>query len=400
MGGVDKTRTWERIIMHVDMDAFFAAIEMRNMPKLKDRPVIVGGNPNFRSVVSTCNYLARQYGVHSGMSSTEAKRLCPEAVFISGTLGNYTYTSARIQSIFENYTPIVQPLSVDEAVMDITGCHRLFRSSENLVNKMKTEMKEKLGLTCSVGLAPNRYLAKLASGENKPDGLTIMDEEDFKHRFYCRPVNALWGIGNATKEALNKMGIMTVEDLARREEKRLKGSFGEYGTFLAKISQGMGSNHVYTWETMPDEKSMSHETTLAKDISDIDQIYAVLLWLSDKVAKRLRRGEFKARTISVKVRSSDFRTITRDRTLNYPTDQCKVIYETARHLVPREYGPKVKIRLLGVKGSKLVKFEEERQLSLIPDERGRKMSKGSEVVDKLRGKYGDSIIKLAGTRLY
>ncbi len=400
MGGVDKTETWERVIMHVDMDAFFAAIEMRNMPGLKDRPVIVGGNPNFRSVVSTCNYIARQYGVHSGMSSTEAKRLCPEAVFISGTLGNYTYTSAKIQTVFENYTPIVQPLSIDEAVMDITGCHRIFGSAENLVRAMKKEMKEKLGLTCSVGLAPNKYLAKLASGENKPDGLTVMDGEDFKRRFYCRPVNALWGIGDATKEALNKMGIVTVEDLAKREEKKLKGSFGEYGTFLAKISHGLGSSHVYTWETMPEEKSMSHETTLVKDISEIDQIYAVLLWLSDKVAKRLRRGEFRARTISVKIRSSDFKTITRDHTLNFPTDQCKVIYETAKRLVPREYGPKLKIRLLGVKGSKLVRVRDEAQLSLIPDDTGGKMSRGSKVVDKIRGKYGDGIIKLAGTRLY
>ena len=386
--------------MHVDMDAFFAAIEMRNMPQLKDKPVIVGGNPNFRSVVSTCNYIARQYGVHSGMSSTEAKRLCPEAVFISGTLGNYTYTSAKIQSIFENYTPIVQPLSVDEAVMDITGCHRIFGSAENLVREMKKEMNEKLDLTCSVGLAPNKYLAKLASGENKPDGLTIMDEEDFKRRFYCRPVNALWGIGDATREALNKMGMMTVEDLAKREEKRLKGSFGEYGTFLARISQGQGSNHVYTWETMPEEKSMSHETTLASDIFEIDRIYAVLLWLSDKVAKRLRRGEFKARTVSVKVRASNFKTITRDRTLNHPTDQCKLIYETAKRLVPREYGPKVKIRLLGVKASHLVKRVDELQLSLLSDDNGEKMSKGSSVIDKLRGKYGDSVIKLAGTNLY
>lgn len=400
MGGVDRTESWEHVIMHVDMDAFFAAIEMRNLPALKDKPVIVGGNPNFRSVVSTCNYVARQFGVHSGMSSTEAKRLCPEAVFISGTLGNYSYTSAKIQSIFEKYTPIMQPLSIDEAVMDISGCQRIYGTVAELVRQMKEGMKKQTGLTCSVGISPNKYLAKLASGENKPDGLTIMDREDFKRRFYCRPVDSLWGIGEATKEALNKMGIATVEDLAKREERRLKGSFGEYGRFMAKISRGEGSTKVYSYETMPEEKSMSHETTLASDISETDKIYSVLLWLSDKVAKRLRRGGYLAKTVSVKVRSSDFKTITRDCTLSHPTDQCAIIYKHVKKLVPREYGPKIKIRLLGVKGSKLIKPAVEEQLSLLPNQTKEKMTRESRVVDQLRQKYGDSVIKLAGTNIY
>ncbi len=400
MGGIDRTISWPRVIMHVDMDAFFAAIEMRNMPLLKNRPVIVGGDPRFRSVVSTCNYIARQYGVRSGMPASEAKRLCPEAVFVSGTLGNYTYTSAKIQTVFENYTPQVQPLSVDEAVMDITGCHRIFGTVENLVQSMKRELNDKVGLTCSVGIAPNKYLAKLASGENKPDGMTIMDGEDFKKRFYCRPVDSLWGIGPSTKAALNKMGIITVEDLSCKEERRLKGAFGVYGTFLSKISQGQGSEKVYNWESMQDEKSMSHETTLRKDIFEIDRIYSVLLWLSGKVAKRLRRGGFKAKTISVKVRSSDFKTITRDRTLAVPTDQEKIIYENARKLVPPEYGPRFKIRLLGVKASNLIKDDEEIQLCMIPDSSGEKLSKSSRVIDALRGKYGDEVIKMAGTNIY
>jgi nucleotidyltransferase/DNA polymerase involved in DNA repair len=399
MGGIDRTREWEKVIMHVDMDAFFAAIEMRNMPELKNRPVIVGGDPRFRSVVSTCNYEARRYGIHSGMPATEAKRLCPDAIFVSGTLGNYTYTSAVLQKIFMNYSPIMNPLSVDEAVLDITGCCRIFGSVENLVRKMKAEIKKKLELTCSVGIAPNKYLAKLASGENKPDGMTIMDEEDFKRRFYCRPVDSLWGIGEATKKSLEKIGIITVGDLANNKEKKLKAYFGEYGTFMYQISGGKGSTKVYTYETRPDEKSMSHETTLIKDISNIDQVYSTLLWLSDKVAKRLRKGGFKGKTISVKVRSSDFNTITRDKTMSSPTDQSKIIYETARKLIPRQYGPRIKIRLLGVKASNLIKTSTDNQLILIPDIEGEKLSVSSEVVDAIRNRYGSSIIKYAGTKI-
>ena len=225
--------------MHVDMDAFFAAVETRNMPLLKGRPVIVGGDPRFRAVVSTCSYEARRFGVHSGMPIRQAKKLCPEAVFISGTLGNYVYTSAVLQKIFKNYSPVVEPLSVDEAVLDITGCHKAFGTVENLVLKMKAEMNERLALTCSVGIAPNRMVAKMGSGENKPDGLTILDEEQFRRLFSARPVDALWGIGEATRTSLEKIGIRTVADLAARKEKRAKGVFREVR--LVHVSPGARS---------------------------------------------------------------------------------------------------------------------------------------------------------------
>lgn len=399
MGGVDRTKDWEKVIMHVDMDAFFAAFETRNIPKLKGKPVIVGGDPRFRSVVSTCSYEARKFGVHSGMSIKKAKQLCPQAVIISGSLRGYVYTSAQLQRIFSNYAPKVQPISVDEAVMDITGCHRIFGTVENLVNQMKTQIKKELSLTCSVGIAPVRILAKMASGENKPDGLTIIDVKDYKKMFYSRPVDAIWGIGESTKNSLEKIGIKTVGDISQKTEKELKAYFGKYGTFLYMVSQGRGVSKVHSFEERPDEKSMSHETTLTVDISDIDKIYSTLLWLSDKVSRRLRRGNFLARTISVKVRSSDFKTITRDKTVSHPTDQCKLIYETARRLLPRKYGPNVKVRLLGVKASKLIENETSPQLSFLEDKVGDKMSSSSEAVDKIRNRYGSSSIKLAGTKL-
>jgi len=399
MGGIDRTKRWPKVIMHVDMDAFFAAFETRNMPHLKGRPVIVGGDPGQRSVVSTCSYEARQYGIHSGMPITKAKRLCPQAVLISGTLGGYVYTSAVLQRIFERYTPLMQPISVDEAVMDITGCHRIYGTVENLVSRMKEEIKKELSLTCSVGVAPNKTLAKMASGENKPDGLTIIDEDDFKKLFYPRPVDAIWGIGPAMKKSLGKLGMNTVGDLASKSKKELQGYFGKYGEYLYLVSRGKGTDEVYTFKERPDEKSMSHETTLISDLNDIDKIYSTVLRLSDKVARRLRQGEFLAGTISVKVRSSDFKTITRDRTISHPTDQCKVIYETARKLIPGNYGPKVKVRLLGVKASNLVKKVDNPQMSLILDISNDKLSSSSEALDSIRDKYGSSAIKLAGTNL-
>jgi len=333
------------------------------------------------------------------MPIKKAKQLCPGAVIISGTLRGYVYTSAMLQKIFANYAPKVQPISVDEVVMDITGCHRIFGTVENLVAQMKAQVKKELDLSCSVGIAPVKILAKMASSENKPDGMTIIDVEDYKKMFYSRPVDAIWGIGEATKKSLEKIGLYTVGDIAKKTEKELKAYFGKYGTFLYMVSQGRGNTRVYSLEDRPEEKSMSHETTLTVDIHDIDKIYSTLLWLSDKVSRRLRQGDFLARTISVKIRSSNFETITRDKTVTHPTDQCKLIYETAKKLLPRKYGPHVKVRLLGVKASKLICNKENQQLSFLDNKIDEKLSASSDAVDSIRNRYGSSAIKLVGTKL-
>jgi len=382
--------------MHVDMDAFFAAFEIRNLPVLKGKPVIIGGDPRFRSVVTTCSYEARRFGVHSGMPVAEAKRLCPEGIYISGTLGGYVYTSALLQKIFREFSPVVEPFSVDEAFLDITGCHRIFGNVENLVSQMKKMIREKISLTCSVGIAPYKIMAKMASSENKPDGLTIMDRADFRRIFSPRPVSSLWGIGEATEKMMNKRGIRTVADLAAWREKKLRAFFGKNGEWYYCLSRGKDESKVYSYEDRPEEKSMSHETTLGDDIYRIDKIYATLLWLADKVSRRLRQDDFMGKTVGVKIRSSDFKTITRERTLARPTDQARVIYQTARKLVPREYGPGIKVRLLGVRVSRLEKTQAERQLSLIDDRTGEKLSLTSMAVDRLRERYGDRIIKYAG----
>jgi len=385
--------------MHVDMDAFFAAFEIRNCPNLKGKPVIVGGDPRFRSVVSTCSYEARKYGVKSGMPMTQAKRLCPDAVYVSGSLGGYVYTSAVLQKIFGKYSPIVEPFSVDEAFLDITGCHRIYGTVENLVSAMKAEINKILSLTCSVGIAPTKLLAKMASGEKKPDGLIIMDRDDFKRIFYPRPVDALWGIGEATKLALEKIGINTVGELAARKEKDLSANFGKSGEALSVIAKGIDTSEVHCYEDLPDDKSMSHETTMTIDISEIDKIYSTILLLSDKVSRRLRKDDFVGRTISVKVRSSDFKTITRDKTLTEPTDQTQVIFETAKKLVPREFGQGIKVRLLGVRVSNLEKKKNKIQLDLLENHQNIKLSATSQAIDNIRDRFGETVIRLAGTKL-
>lgn len=402
------------IIAHVDMDAFFAAVEIRNNPKLKGLPVMVGGGVGQRGVVSTCSYEARKYGVHSGMSTVKAKRLCPHGVFISAGLGGYVYASACLQKIFEKYTPIVEPCSVDEAFLDITGAYRPYGGPVELVLAMKQEIAEKLHLTCSVGISPSKYLAKMASGLNKPNGLTVMDQKKFKEVFYPRPVKELWGIGESTSRTLAGEGILTVGELAAARPEFLKRLFGINGYGLSDMSRGIDDSPLLRYREMPNDKSMSHETTLREDIQDPSMIRGTILWLSDKVARRMRRGGYLGRTVSVKVRSSDFKTITRSHTITRPTDRCDVLFKTALGLVPKEYGMKIKVRLLGVRMSHLERVssgdeEDDRdfrpiqgnecggQLELITDVHEQHIRELTQAVDAIRDKYGEQSIKLAGT---
>ncbi len=402
------------VIIHVDMDAFFAAVEIRNNPRLKGLPVMVGGGIGQRGVVSTCSYKARKYGVHSGMSTVKAKQLCPDGVFISAGLGGYVYASACLQKIFEKYTPIVEPCSVDEAFLDITGAYRPYGGPVELVLAMKQEIAAKLNLTCSVGISPAKYLAKMASGLNKPNGLTVMDQSKFKEVFFPQSVKELWGIGESTTRTLAGEGIFTVGELAEARPEFLKRLFGVNGYGLSDMSRGIDDSPVLRYREMPNDKSMSHETTLREDIQDPSMIRATILWLSDKVARRMRRGGYVGRTVSVKIRSSDFKTITRSHTIIRSTDRCDVIFKTALGLVPKEYGMKIKVRLLGVRMSHLERVsagddeDDEavvhnagekvgRQLELITDVHEHRIKELTHAVDAIRNKFGEHSIKLAGT---
>jgi DNA polymerase-4 len=402
------------VILHIDMDAFFAAIEIRNNPGLKGKPVIVGGGNGNRGVVTTCSYEARKYGVKSGMSAYKARQLCPSGVFVAGGLKGYVYASACLQKIFEKYTPIVQPTSVDEATLDVTGTERLYGGPEKLVQAMKKEIREKLDITCSVGIAPSRYLAKLASGLNKPDGMTVMDRDRFREVFFPLPVDSLWGIGESTKKSLAKRGIFTVAELAKTDSKILKSIFGKPGETLSIYSQGTEQSVVRKYRDLPNDKSMSHETTMSKDLQDPTMIKATVLWLADKVARRMRNYGYIGRTISVKVRSSDFQTITRSHSISGFTDRCDIIFQQAVRLVPKEYGMKYRVRLLGVRCSQLKKIREvedehgiipinsirESQLELGLDTGVKKINELTQAVDSIRDKYGEHSIKFAGTMFH
>lgn len=399
------------IIAHVDMDAFFAAVEIRNNPRLKGKPVMVGGGIGSRGVVSTCSYEARKYGVRSGMSVSKAHRLCPQGIFISTGLSGYVYASACLHNIFEKYSPIVEPCSVDEAFLDITGTERLKGGPVELVMAMKDEIWERMHLSCSVGIAPSKYLAKMASGLNKPNGLTVMDQDKFREVFYPKPVDSLWGVGESTKKSLAARGIYTVGQLAETNPAFLKKIFGVNGYGLSAMSRGIDDSPVHRYPEMPHDKSMSHETTHSEDIQDPSEIKGTILWLSDKVARRMRKSGYIGKTVSVKIRAADFTTITRSETLERMTNRCDVIFQHALRLVPKEFGMKVKVRLLGVRMSHLHKIgrgiEDEDdftvvgggqgQLEMIEDTVGAHVDRLTWAVDSIRDKYGEHSIRLAGT---
>jgi DNA polymerase-4 len=358
----------ERIILHVDMDAFFASVEQKERPWLEGKPVIVGGDPQKRrGVVSAASYPARKYGVGAGMPLALAKTLCPHATFIILTdMEKYSYISSQLVKIFYHFTPVVEPFSIDEAFLDITGCQRLFGTPyqlevcpdgftlnglrrapvcpdrhpsgwvKRLAQKLKNEIKNEVGLPCSVGIAPNKLLAKLASSLNKPDGLTIISKDRVKETLYPLKVGKLWGIGEKTSKLLSKFGIRTVGDLASYPVEVLKNQFGKVGVWLHLMANGIDDSAVLV--DVPIEKSMGHEHTLPKDTKDPDEIFSVLLSLSTMVARRLRQKRFQGRTVTLKLRYSDFVTLTRSETIPKPTDSEHKIYQVAKNLALNQYG--------------------------------------------------------------
>ncbi len=414
----------EQIILHVDMDAFFASVEQRERPWLSGKPVIVGGDPQKRhGVVSSASYPARTYGVKAGMPLFLARRLCPHATFIIlRDVEKYNYISSQLVEIFYHFTPVVEPFSIDEAFLDITGCRRLSRSlgleigasyqSEvwvlRLAKELKSEIKRELGLSCSVGVAPNRLLAKLASSLNKPDGLTIISKDKVKNTLYPLEVGKLWGIGEKTCKVLSKFGIRTVGDLASFPVEVLKNEFGKVGEWLHLIANGVDDSPVLV--KPPLEKSMGHEHTLPKDTNDPDEISSVLLSLSGMVARRLRQKRFQGRTVTLKLRYSDFVTLTRSETIPKPTDSEHKIYEVVKKLALNRAGSRLafcleiprlgggldlgirKARLLGVSVSNLVRDKSSLQSFFPFSEYYDKKREVYSVMDKIKDKFGEDSV--------
>ncbi|MGE5553139.1 MAG: DNA polymerase IV [Betaproteobacteria bacterium] len=353
-----------RTIVHVDMDAFFAAVEVLDHPEYRGKPLIVGGPRDARrGVVSTCSYEARRYGVRSAMPLAQAARLCPDAIFVPGRLDRYAEVADVVHRVFCEFTPVVEPVSIDEAFLDLTGAEHLHPSLEALGRAIKHRIAAATGgLTASVGIAPNKFLAKLASEFCKPDGLLVVTEENLDSFLSPQPVGRLWGVGPKTEAEMNRYGIRTVADLRRVPLEWLVERFGNAGPILHQLAHGQDDRPV---SSGGDPKSLGHEETFAHDLTDLQTLRRVLAQLSGQVGRRLRQHGFVARTVTLKFRYADFTTLTRSHTLPTPFDDDDTILAEALRLWEK-VEKKQAFRLLGIYVSGLVPAQ---QLPLLPDPR-------------------------------
>jgi DNA polymerase IV len=385
----------ERTILHVDLDAFFAAVEQRDHPELRGKPVIVGGGgPTDRGVVSTASYEARVFGVHSAMPLRTAGALCPQGIFLPVDGAKYQAVSREVMAVLKRFTPLVEPISIDEAFLDVTGSRRIFGDGEQIGRAIKAEVRSAVDLTISVGVATTKLVAKIASDLRKPDGLVVVEPGTEAAFLAPLEIGRLWGVGAKSAEALRMYGVRTIGDLAALPEDLLVRRFGKNGAAIGERARGLDADPVSGRDPA---KSIGHEHTFDVDTSDIEVIERTLLAMSEGVAERLRDSGVKAATITVKIRDTTFRTITRQRTLPDPTDLTEPIFRTALELARPEVRG-VRIRLLGVTASGLGERE---QMSLfgLEDPRRRRLI---EAADAVRHRFGERAItraRLVGSRL-
>ncbi len=357
-------------VLHVDMDAFFASVEVRRHPELAGTPVIVGGAGN-RGVVTSATYEARAHGVHAAMPTARALRLCPTATVLPGDMGLYAEVSRSVMALFRSVTPVVEPLSLDEAFLDVSGAGRRLGDAAQIGEYLRARVYDEQGITCSVGVAGTKFVAKLASTRAKPDGMLVVRPAEVIDFLHPLPVGALWGVGARTEEVLLRLGLRTVGDLAHVPARTLQRAVGQAaGAHLHELAWGRDPRRV-----VPDEpeRSAGHEETFATDVDDPAVVHRELLRLAERTAGRLRAGGWLARTVSIKVRFTDFTTITRSRTLDVPTDVGQDLYETARALFDALGLDRARLRLVGVRAERLVPARSApRQLELGEREHGRR----------------------------
>jgi DNA polymerase IV len=379
-----------RQILHVDMDAFFVSVEELENPSLKGKAVIVGADPTGRGVVSAASYEARKFGVHSAMPIGIAKKLCPHAIFLRGEHRKYSEYSQRIRRIFEEFTPIVEMVSIDEAYLDFTGCERLHGSSFNGADHLVRTIKKRTDLNCSIGLSTSHLVSKIASDQAKPHGLLHV-LPGYEARFLAPlPIRRMPGIGKVTEPELRSLGIVTIGDLHKTGREKLCQQFGKFGEWLYTKSCGLDIE-AYQYEDEP--KSISHETTFDVDTTDVDEVERTLSYLSQLVGRRLRDHRLFARTVGLKLRFAPFKTVTRDVTLDEPTNLDAVIFSSVLRLLANSWDGGGKIRLVGVRTSKLERAVFQR--SLIDAPRHDKLGKVLDAADKVREKFGFDALQLA-----
>jgi DNA polymerase-4 len=381
------------MILHVDMDAFYASVEQRDRPELRGKPVIVGGSAEGRGVVSAASYEARKFGVHSAMATVVAMRLCPHAILLPVRMEHYAAISRQIRTILESFTPVVEPLSLDEAFLDVSGTEGLFGPPRDVAVAIKHRVRSETQLVASVGVAPNKFLAKLASDVGKPDGLVVVDAARIREFLEPLPVGRIWGVGVRAEKQLRDLGIRTIAQLAAAPQKMLIDHFGELGRRFSELAHGVDNRRVIAdWES----KSISSETTFAFDIADREQLRRCLLELSDQVATRLRHAELRAHTIEIKVRSANFQTHTRSTTLNDPTDVTDELWRAASELFDRRIPDTIlPARLLGVGASKLERSSPT-QRRLFDDGSRLKQQAADHASDLIRERFGSGAIRRGG----
>jgi len=380
----------QKSIIHLDMDAFYPAVEVRDHPELKGKPVIVGG-PKERGVVSSASYEARVFGVHSAQPMATAMRLCPNGVFLPVRMGRYKEVSREVFAIFHDFTPLVEPLSIDEAFLDVTGAERLLGPAPEIAGRIKARVLKTTGLTVSAGVAPSKFVAKTASDMDKPDGLTVVPQQEVGAFLDPLPVKKMWGVGKVTQQALARLGVRTFQDLRQMPLEVLKEAFGKHGAAMHHLAMGIDAREV---EPERAAKSIGHEETFNKDILSLDQAKKEILSLADRVARRMRREGVRGHTVSLKVKYADFKQITRAVTLPDPIDDGAVIYATSCRLLERTDVGKRPIRLIGVSLSQLTYPEKEAQLFLFDQDRtSLKRKELNQALDSICEKFGERSIR-------
>ncbi|WP_158863802.1 DNA polymerase IV [Leifsonia sp. AG29] len=378
----------EATILHVDMDAFFASVELLERPDARGKPAIVG-HAGGRGVVTSATYEARKFGVRSAMPMSQALRLCPTAIILPPHYEKYTQYSRAVMRIFQEVTPLVEPLSIDEAFLDVAGARRLLGSPRRIAELVRARVRDETGLTCSVGVAGTKFMAKLASGRAKPDGLLVIPPADTIAFLRPLPVGALWGVGASTQAQLERMGMRTVADIADAPVQVLQRAVGEASARrLHSLANGRDARRV-TPESR--EKSIGHENTFSVDVDDADTLRRELLRLSGRVGERLRSHGLVGRTVSIKVRYSDFRTITRSRTLAEPTNVGRRLFEEAWDVF-ETIGVDLRatpIRLIGVRAEQLMEAGGDALALWDPDEEWRETERA---LDAVSARFGRGVI--------
>ena len=378
-----------RAILHVDMDAFYASVEIMDNPELAGKAVIVGGTPEGRGVVAAASYESRRFGVHSAMSAYRAKKLCPHGIFVKPRMRRYAELSRDIRAVLAAFTPMIEPISLDEAFLDVTASRALFGSAEAIGRAIKARIRDEIGLVASVGVAPNKFLAKLGSYLEKPDGFVVITQEEAAERLAGLPVGRLWGVGKVSQRMLAKQGVHAIGDLTAMPFEDLEKRLGSQARRLRALALGLDDRPVVSnW----DAKSLSAETTFSEDIDDPERLRAVVDGLAEKVARRVRNSGYRAHTIGLKARYADFTTVTRARTLKEPASETPTIRDAARELLEEKLGRRGRaLRLLGVAAFSLVR-EDATPLQLFEDKRVVRDRKLDGAMDSLQDRFGNDVI--------